>query len=78
MVEILFNNQPSNCHVKLLPQKIEPFWPTEDSNNNQGKCFVLRPIVEEAELDSKISFSAPFWYNSKHNTLLRLSNNVII
>jgi hypothetical protein len=60
-----------------MPRKIIPFWPIEDSYYNQEKCFIARVLMEENEIESnEISFSAPFWYNSKHRTLLKLTDNV--
>ena len=75
-MEILNTNQPSMRHLKLMPNKIEPFWPVEDSYYHQQKCIITRPIMEENELDSNLAFSAPFWYNFKHKTLLKFDTNV--
>jgi len=62
-----------------MPKKIIPFWPLEDSYYNQQKCFLARALMEEQEIKSnEISYSSPFWYNSKHKTLLKLDNNVSI
>lgn len=77
-MEILSGDQRNDHHLMLMPNKIESFWPIEDSYYNQKKCFIMRPLSEENELDSSILFSSPFWYNSKHKTLLKLNNNVRI
>ena len=78
ILEIIDNKEsPSNNHTQLLPKKIIPFWPVEDSYSNEEKCFVAKALKAEQEIQStNISYSSSFWYNKKHKTLLKLKNNV--
>lgn len=68
--EILLNK------LVLQPKSIMPFWPSSNTSNKQKNAFKIRVLSSEADLDSNIPFTSPFWYNSKHSTLLKLQNNV--
>ena len=74
-MEISSNNEPGLYHVKLLPNTITPFWPTQYTQK-QKNCIQVRPIAEKSEHKTELLFSQPFWYNSKHTTVLNLNTNV--
>ena len=74
-MEFLNHEEPSMVHLKLMPNTINPFWTIEDTRKN---CLLVRPIKTEEEINSKLKFSLPFWYNINHKTLLRLKDNVCL
>jgi hypothetical protein len=75
-MELLNDEEPSMIHLKLMPNTINPFWPIEDTSDK--KKLIVRPIKTDQEIDSKLKFSSPFWYNSNHKTLLKLKDNVCL
>lgn len=77
LVELGTDGKGSN-DVTLLPDTITPFWPVYHvaKQKNSLKLVPRRPT--DITSLSKANFSAPFWYDSKHSTVLTFSDPQVI
>jgi hypothetical protein len=62
--------------IILEPNTIKPFWPSQYSLKSKNSIH-MRPLIDSNNVKD-ISYSAPFWYDSKHRTVLDLNKNPFV
>lgn len=77
VVEVSEYNQRNEPTLTLEPNTITPFWPSNYSPNKKNTVRVV-PWKPTTDTDNNLSaseVSAPFWYNTKHSTVLKFKDN---
>ena len=75
IVELISDTKQSKP-ILLEPNSITPFWPSQYSLKNKNSIH-MRPLMDVNNVKD-ISYSAAFWYDSKHRTVLDLSKNPFV
>jgi vacuolar protein sorting-associated protein 13A/C len=61
--------------ISLLPDTITPFWPLHHSAKHKNCLKLVPKRIDDNASITEANYSAPFWYDSKHSSVLTFPNS---